>query len=196
MLLCFHVGKCEPIFGRKSDAPYVAGGLQFERHLKKLPHRSRPLNPRYPPTHHSRRLPGIRMRNFQLHPHIFQNIMFRLIAASVAINDQGRSVLGKRASDGIHPGNRQGHGLHDARAAALPQIRVGMPLPHPVAISVVPSVVSPLLLLVSSITRLTLPRPWSLLNFELRQFPTRFRFLPRSKSIHPRIGSQRTKPSK
>ena len=99
----------------------LPGSFQFERHLKKLPHRSRPLNPRHPSTHHSRRLPGIRMRNLQLHPHIFQNIMFRLIAASVTINDQRRSVLRKRTPNGIHAGYRYGYSLHDARAATLLQ---------------------------------------------------------------------------
>ena len=52
-------------------------------------------------------------------PHIFQNIMFRLEAAAVAIDDQCGGALLKRPAERIYTGNSERHGLHNSCCASL-----------------------------------------------------------------------------
>ena len=74
----FHVGpwmldflKCEPVFGREGDAPYVAGIFEFEGDLKQLADGAWALDPGDAAADGTGREAGFRMRNFQLDPHIF-----------------------------------------------------------------------------------------------------------------------------
>src|SRR6266481_2407898 len=113
--------KRKPVVGRKRNPPRIPRCLQLQRHLKQLPHRPRPLDPRHLPAHAPRRMPLLRVRNLQVHPHIFQHVMFRLVPAPVAIDDQSRSPLRKRTPQRVHTRHHQWHGLHDTRAASLPQ---------------------------------------------------------------------------
>src|ERR1700747_2319566 len=50
--------------------------------------------------------------------------MLRLVAATVAVEDERRSALDKRAAECVHTGYDERNGLYDARAAALPRFRV------------------------------------------------------------------------
>src|SRR5215472_10890163 len=50
--------------------------------------------------------------------------MLRLVPATVAVEDERRSTLDKRAPEGVDTGYHQRHGLYNARAAALPWLRV------------------------------------------------------------------------
>src|ERR1700761_6162388 len=75
----------EPIFRRKRDTPDVAGSFEFERNLEKLANGAWALNPRDTTAHGARRFAFLRVRHFELHPHIFQNVMLGLIAAAVAV---------------------------------------------------------------------------------------------------------------
>ena len=122
MALCAHCqNKIAPILRRKSDAPHISWELQLQCHLKQLPHCSRPLNPCHSSTYLPGRLPGLRMWNLQRHPHIFQDVMFRLVTAPVAINDQARRALDERAPQRIHAGYHQRHRLHNSRTAPFAQ---------------------------------------------------------------------------
>ena len=82
------IRKREPILRRKRDAPGVTGKLQLQGNLKKLAHGTRALNPRNTAADGARRLPGLRVRHLEAHPHIFQDVVLRLIAAAVAIDDE------------------------------------------------------------------------------------------------------------
>ena len=117
---CRH-NKIAPVFGRKSNAPHITGNLEFQSHLKQLPHRSRPLDPRHTPAHLPRQLSCLRVRNLQSHPHVLQDVVFRLVAAAMAINDQARRALNKRPPQRIHALHHQGHSLHNPRTAPLAQ---------------------------------------------------------------------------
>ena len=117
-------GKCKPIFGRERNAPDVSGNLQLQRHLKELPNRPGPLNPRHPAAYTSWRLSGFRVRNLQRYPHVLQDVVLRLIPAAVAVEDQGRSALHERPPERIHTGHHKGNRLHDPRAAAFSQFRI------------------------------------------------------------------------
>jgi len=56
---------------------------------EKLAHRSRTLNPRTRPRTIAAS-GGFWVRNFQLHPHVFQDVVLRLEPATVAVDDQAR----------------------------------------------------------------------------------------------------------
>src|SRR5579862_6771229 len=114
--------KADPIFRRKANAPDVAGLLQFQSDLEQLANGARTLNPGHPATHLARRLAGLRMRNLQRHPHVFQHVMLGLEAAAVAVDDQAGSALDERTAQGVHTLDHQRNGLHDARTAALAKL--------------------------------------------------------------------------
>src|SRR5229473_2487217 len=115
------IRKREPIFRGKSDSPYVAGKFEFERHLEKLAHGARALNPSDAAPHGAGRLAGLGMGHFQRHPHIFEDVVLRLVAAAVAIDDERRGALAERTSQRIDAGDHQRDRLHNARAAAFAQ---------------------------------------------------------------------------
>jgi hypothetical protein len=66
------------------------------------------------------------MWDFQRDPHIFQDVMLGLIARAMAINDQSGGAFLKWAAKRVHTRYGQGHGLHNARAAALLRFLFGM----------------------------------------------------------------------
>src|ERR1700687_802854 len=117
------VRKGEPVVWRESDAPGVSWKLQLQGHLEELPHGTRALNPGDTSADGTRRLSGFRVWHLKRDPHVFQNVVLRLVAAAVAIDDQRGSALGKRAPEGVHTRNGQGNGLNNARAAPLAQLR-------------------------------------------------------------------------
>src|SRR6266446_79692 len=117
------VRKGEPVVGREGDAPRVAGKLQLQGNLKELPHGARALNPGNASADGARRLSGLRVRHLERDPHIFQDVVLRLVAAAVAIDDQCGSVLGELAAESVDTRNGQGNRLDNARAAALAQLR-------------------------------------------------------------------------
>src|SRR5205807_78230 len=94
----------KPVFRRKRDAPQVSGYFQFHRHLKELADGPRSLDPGHAAPHRSRWLSGFRARNFQLHPHIPSHVTLRLAAATVAVADERRTALDKRAPHCVHTG--------------------------------------------------------------------------------------------
>src|SRR5216684_7896449 len=90
------IRKREPIFRGKSDSPYVAGKFEFERHLEKLAHRARALNPGDAAPHGAGRLAGLGMRHLERDPHILENVVLGLVATAVAIDDERRGALAER----------------------------------------------------------------------------------------------------
>ncbi len=78
----------EPIFRRERDAPYVTGRFEFECNLEKLADRARTLNPSDASPHDAMLLAFFGVRHFDLHPHIFEDVMLGLIAAAVAVEDE------------------------------------------------------------------------------------------------------------
>ncbi len=117
------VRKSEPVFGRKGDAPRVPRKLQLKRHLEELAHGARPLNPGDASADRAWRLAGFRVRHLERDPHIFQNVVLRLVAAAVAIDDQCGSTLVEGATERVHTRNGQGNRLNNPRAAPLAQLR-------------------------------------------------------------------------
>src|SRR6266852_847550 len=113
------VGKGEPILRRKSDAPSVAGKLQLQSHLEELPDGARTLNPGDAAADGPRRVSGLRMRYLERDPHIFQDVVLRLVATAVAIDDEGGSTFVEGATERVHTCDAQRNSLNDARAAAL-----------------------------------------------------------------------------
>src|SRR5580698_1647478 len=95
----------EPILGRKRNTPNVAGRFEFERDLEKLAHGAWTLNPCDAAAYGTRRFAFLRVRDFQLDPHIFQDVMLGLIAAAVAIQYQGRGALHEWAAESIDTGH-------------------------------------------------------------------------------------------
>ncbi len=118
-----HIGEGDPILRRKRDAPDVAGNFQLQRHLKKLPHCSRPLNPGNAAAHRARWLADFRVGDLHAHPHVFQDVVFRLVAATMAIDNQRRGPLHEGAPEGVDTRHDKRDRLHDTGAAALPQFR-------------------------------------------------------------------------
>src|SRR5712675_2535223 len=116
------IRKREPILRRKRDAPGVTGKLQLQGNLKELAHGTRALNPCHTAADGARRLPSLRVRHLEAHPHIFQDVVLRLIAAAVAIDDESRGALIKRPTESIHTRNAQRNGLNNSRAATLAQL--------------------------------------------------------------------------
>ena len=116
----------EPVFRRKCDAPNVARNLQFQRHLKQLPNRPRPLNPRHSAAYPSRRLPRFLMRYLQLYPHVFQDVVLRLEPATVAVDDQARGPFHEGSAERVDARDHQWNGLHDARAPPFAQLSTGI----------------------------------------------------------------------
>src|SRR6266850_6870883 len=117
------IRKREPILRRKRDAPGITGKLQLQGNLKELAHSTRALNPCNTAADGTRRLPSLRVRHLEAHPHIFQDVVLRLIAAAVAIDDESRGALIKRPTESIHTRNAQRNGLNNSRAATLTQLR-------------------------------------------------------------------------
>src|ERR1700756_932430 len=113
----------EPVLGWKSDAPGVAGKLQLQGDLEELADRARALNPGDASADGARRLSGFRMGHLERDPHIFQNVVLRLVAAAVAIDDEGGGTFVEGATECVDTRDGQGNGLNDARAAALAQLR-------------------------------------------------------------------------
>jgi hypothetical protein len=67
---------------------------------------------------------GIGVRYLNRNPHVLENIVLRLVAATVAVDDEGGSALLERAAQCIHADNGQRNGLQDARTA--PPLAVGI----------------------------------------------------------------------
>ena len=59
-------------------------------------------------------------------PHIFQDVVFGLVAGAVAINDQGGSAFLKRTAERVHTRHCERHGLHNSRRAPLLGFLIGM----------------------------------------------------------------------
>src|SRR5258708_34741424 len=116
------IRKREPILRRKRDAPGVTGKLQLQGNLKELAHGTRALNPCHTAADGARRLPGLRVRHLEAHPHIFQDVVLRLIAAAVTIDDESRRALIKGSTESIHTRNAQRNGLNNSRAATFAQL--------------------------------------------------------------------------
>jgi hypothetical protein len=57
------------------------------------------------------------MGHFERDPHIFQDIMFGLIAAALAINGHRGGAFLKWPPERIHPRYREGNGLDDSFGA-------------------------------------------------------------------------------
>src|ERR1700682_372151 len=113
------VRKGEPVVWRESDAPGVSWKLQLQGHLEELPHGTRALNPGDTSADGARRLSGFRVRHLERDPHVFQNVVLRLVAAAVAIDDQRGGTLSEGATKGVHTRDAEGNRLNNARAAAL-----------------------------------------------------------------------------
>src|SRR5438270_6347158 len=93
------IRKREPVVRRKRDAPGIARELQFQSDLKELAHRARALNPSHASPDGTRCVPCFRMGHLEGDPHIFQDIVLRLVATSVAIDDERRGALTERPSE-------------------------------------------------------------------------------------------------
>ena len=116
--------RSKPIGRREGNAPGVSWVFQLERDLEKLPDRSRPLDPCHSPAHRSRRLAGFGVRDFERDPHVFEDVVLGLVAASVAVDDESRGALGERTSQRVNTRYSERDCLHNPRAAALPQFLV------------------------------------------------------------------------
>lgn len=114
---CFREGK--PIRRRESDAPNVAGNFEFHTNLKQFANGSRALNPRDARADGARLAPRFIMRHLERDPHIFQDVMFGLIPATVAINDQAGSAFLKRPAQGVYARHGKRHGLDNPRRPPL-----------------------------------------------------------------------------
>lgn len=114
----------KPIGWRKRDSPSVAGNFEFESDLKKLADGARALDPCDAAANGARGLIGFSVRHIERNPHIFQDVVLRLIAAAVAIDDESGSTFGEGTAERVNAGDRERDRLHDARAAAFPQIFV------------------------------------------------------------------------
>ena len=129
---CQAFGKRKPISRRKGNAPEVAGNLEFDADLKQFAHGARPLDPHHAGADGPRDASRLRMRNLQRYPHVFENVVLGLVAATVAIDDQSGGAFLKRTPQRIHAGDGERNGLHNTRAAAL--VRSGFAgwnrLPH------------------------------------------------------------------
>src|SRR2546423_11902347 len=101
----FSFGKCEPIFWRKGDTPGVSGRFQFQSDLEELTDRARALNPGNTAAHSARRLTAFGVGYFQSDPHILEHVMFGLVAAAMAIDDERRSAFVEGAAQGVHTGH-------------------------------------------------------------------------------------------
>jgi len=115
------IRKREPILRRKRDAPGVPGSSS-SRQLKELAHGTRALNPCHTAAGRcaaAAQSPGAAPRGS---PTYFQDVVLRLIAATVAIDDQRRRALVKRPTESIHTRNAQRNGLNNSRAATLAQL--------------------------------------------------------------------------
>jgi hypothetical protein len=64
------------------------------------------------------------MRHLKRDPHIFQNIMFGLVAATVTADQKSGSAFLKRAAQRVNAGDRERNGLNNARAAASAKIGI------------------------------------------------------------------------
>jgi hypothetical protein len=109
----------KPIRWRKGNAPSVPWDFQLQGDLEKLSHSAWTLDPSHSSANSSGSLPGFGVRDFESDPHIFQNVVLRLVAAAVAIDDQRRGAFREGASECINTRNRQRNRLHDPRAASL-----------------------------------------------------------------------------
>src|SRR3989449_7698482 len=78
----------EPILRGKRDSPHVPGIFELERDLKKLADRTRPLNPGDLAANRARLVVRLGVRDFERHPHVFQDVVLGLVARAVAIDDQ------------------------------------------------------------------------------------------------------------
>src|SRR5580704_4080697 len=118
------VNRGEPIWRRKCDAPNISGHFHFDANLKKFANSSRALNPGYTSTRGARRLRGIVVRHLKRDPHIFQHVMFGLVAATMTANQKSGSAFLKGTAKRVNAGDGERHGLHDARATASAKIGI------------------------------------------------------------------------
>src|SRR5260370_14518014 len=109
----------EPVLGRKSDAPGVPGKLQLQGDLEELADCARALNPSDASADGTRRLSGLRMGHLERDPHIFQNVVFRLVAAAVAIDDEAGRTFVEGATECVDTRDGQWNGLERARGLPL-----------------------------------------------------------------------------
>ena len=110
----------------KGNAPNVSGNFQLYSNLKQLTHGPRPLNPCNAPSDGSRFTPRFVVGHFERNPHIFQNVVFGLVARAVAINDKRGGALLKWAAKRVHSRYCERNGLHDPAAAPLLCFRIRM----------------------------------------------------------------------
>src|SRR5580700_4131068 len=82
--LCFCRRK--PILRWKRDPPDITWCFQFEGHLEKLTHRAWTLNPRDAAAYRARRAIRFRAGNLELHPHVLEDVMLRLVSTPVTCN--------------------------------------------------------------------------------------------------------------
>src|SRR5579859_4533190 len=85
----------KPIRRREGNAPGVPGRFQLEGDLEKLPHGAWTLDPSHSPANGSGSLAGFGVRDLESDPHIFQNVVLRLVAAAMAI-EIGRASCRER----------------------------------------------------------------------------------------------------
>src|SRR5256885_2123449 len=119
-LRLFLFGKREPIFWREGDAPHVAWHFQFQGDLEELPDGARALNPSNAAARGTWGLACLRMGDLEGDPHVFQHVVFGLIAAAVAVDNESGGPLSERPTEGVDSRNRQRNRLNNARASALP----------------------------------------------------------------------------
>src|SRR3990172_9080988 len=110
----------------ESDSPEVAGNFQFDADLEQFPHCAWALNPHHSSTHRARLAARLRMWNLQHDPHGFEDVVLRLVAATVATDGDGGGALLEGPAESIHPGYGQRQGLNDARTAAVLWISPGI----------------------------------------------------------------------
>src|ERR1700736_792926 len=106
------VRKSEPVFRWKGDAPGISGDLELQGDLEELADGAWALNPGDASANGARRLSGFGVGHFERDPHIFEHVVLRLVAAPVAINDQGGSSFGEGAAERVYARNGQGNGLN------------------------------------------------------------------------------------
>ncbi len=115
----FGLGERKPIARRKSNSPNVSGNFDLHADLKELADRTRTLNPRDARSDTARLPPWFIVGHFERDPHVLQDVVFRLIAGAVAINDQRRGALLKGTAERVHARNRERHGLHNTCGTPL-----------------------------------------------------------------------------
>src|ERR1700730_712074 len=119
------VRKSEPVFRWKGDAPGIYWDLELQGDLEELANGAWALNPGDASADGARRLASFGVGHLKRDPHIFEHVVLRLVAAAVAINDQGGSAFIERAAERVHTSNGEGNRLNNARAATLAQLRGG-----------------------------------------------------------------------